>query len=206
MTNSPSDTNPQAPEMAAAPWDAGSIDPKSLDLREEVLRLNRVAKVVKGGRNFSFSALVVVGDGNGHVGLGQGKANEVPEAITKAIEKAKNSLIRVPLKGRTVTHEVMGEFGAARVMLKPASEGTGLIAGPAVRAICDLAGIHDLLTKSLGSGNIMNIAKATIQGLQSIKRPEEVARLRGRTVEEITGRRPPETVDTTTTAPPAVAE
>jgi len=196
VSDSPTEMTPDTQEMAAAPWEEGTIDPKSLDLREEVLRLNRVSKVVKGGRNFSFSALVVVGDGNGHVGLGQGKANEVPEAIAKAIDKAKGNLLRVPLKGRTVTHEIVGEFGAARVMLKPASEGTGLIAGPAVRAICDLAGIHDLLTKSLGSGNIMNIAKATIQGLQSIKRPEEVARLRGRTVQEITGRRPPETVST----------
>ncbi|MBN1476216.1 30S ribosomal protein S5 [Candidatus Sumerlaeota bacterium] len=173
-----------------------------MDLKEEVLTINRVAKVVKGGRRFSFSALVVVGDGNGHVGLGYGKANEVPEAINKAVTKAKQDLIRVPLTGRTLPHGTTGEYGAGRVMLKPASEGTGLIAGPAVRAICQLAGIGDILSKSLGSDNILNIAKATMAGLRTIKRPAEVARMRGKTLEEIQGR-PPQPTAATGEAPEA---
>jgi small subunit ribosomal protein S5 len=194
-------TRQGAPILGDA-WTDGPIDPSAMDLKEEVLTINRVAKVVKGGRRFSFSALVVVGDGNGHVGLGYGKANEVPEAINKAVTKAKQDLVRVPLIGRTLPHGTIGEYGAGRVMLKPASEGTGLIAGPAVRAICQLAGIGDILSKSLGSDNLLNIAKATMAGLRAIKRPASVARLRGKTLEEIQGR-PPQPTAATGEAPEA---
>ncbi len=156
------------------------------ELIEKVVTINRVAKVVKGGRRFSFSALVVVGDGNGKVGAGKGKASEVPEAIRKAIENAKRNMFEVPLiDERTIPHAINGKFGAGNVMLKPASAGTGVIAGGPVRAVLEAAGLKDILSKSLGSNNSTNMVHATINGLKNLKRVEDVARMRGKTVKEI---------------------
>lgn len=166
---------------------AERIDVEALELEENVVAINRVAKTVKGGRTMRFSALVVVGDRNGHVGFGQGKSAEIPDAIRKGIESAKKNLISVPLVGSTITHEVVGISGAGKVLLKPATQGTGVLAGGAARAVLELAGVKDIRAKSLRSNNKRNVVSATIQGLSELKQPEEVAKLRGKTVDQIRG-------------------
>lgn len=183
-TSGPSDADVEGIEI---PPPVGRVDPTGLDLREEVVTLNRCAKVVKGGRRFSFAALVVVGDGHGHVGVGFGKANEVPDSIQKAVQAAHKNVIHVPIIGRTIPHEIIGEFGAGRVLLKPASEGTGLIAGPAMRAVLEMAGVRDCLSKVLGSDNQLNVVKATFEGLRNLQTAERTSALRGMTVEQMLG-------------------
>jgi small subunit ribosomal protein S5 len=163
------------------------IDPAQLQLKDTVVSINRVTKVVKGGKNLSFSALVVIGDEGGHVGYGSGKAKEVPQAIRKAIEAAKKNLIAVPLTNNTIPHQVLGLFGAGRVLLKPAVEGTGIIAGGAVRAVMQAAGVSNVLTKSIGTSNPHNVIRATFEGLKSLRDPRDVARLRDKSLEEIMG-------------------
>ena len=163
------------------------VDSSTIDIKERVVHLNRVAKVVKGGRTFRFSALVVVGDENGSVGCGMGKAAEIPDAIRKGIENAKKNMVTVPRLGTSIPHDIIGEFGAGRVLLKTAPEGTGVIAGGAVRAVLELAGIRDVRTKCLNSSNPKNVVSATINGLQNLKKAKDVAKLRGKTVEEILG-------------------
>lgn len=163
------------------------FNPETLDLQEKIVSINRVAKVVKGGRTFRFSVLVVVGDENGHVGAGTGKAAEIPDAVRKAIDAAKKNMIEVPMVGTTIAHEVIGEFGAGRVLMKPAKEGTGIIAGGGVRAVLEYAGIRNIRAKSLRSNTPNNLVNATIEGLKNLKVAEEVAALRGKTVEELLG-------------------
>ena len=162
----------------------GRINPEELNLKDKVVYINRVAKVVKGGRRFSFTALVVVGDGNGHVGIGKGKAKEVPEAIRKAIEQAKISLIKIPLKDGSIPHQITGRYGAGKIVMKPAGEGTGLIAGGAVRAIMEVAGVHNIVAKSIGTHNSFNTLRATLDGLTKLKDSESVMKRTGRTAEE----------------------
>lgn len=161
------------------------LDRSGLDLKDTVVHINRVTKVVKGGKNFSFSALIVVGDGKGRVGFGLGKAKEVPSAISKGVERAKRNIVSIPLKGATVPHAVMGRFGAGKVMLRPASPGTGVIAGGAVRAVMESAGVADILTKCIGTDNPHNVVRATFNGLMQLKDPAVLAKLRGKEVSEI---------------------
>lgn len=168
---------------------AKHVNPDGLELKENVVRVNRVSKVVKGGKRFSFAALVVVGDGKGHVGVGLGKAGEVPEAIRKGTEDARKNLIKVPMIGGTIPHAHTARFGATKIVLRPASAGTGVIAGGAVRAVVELAGIHDILTKTLGSKNSINVVYATVKGLSELLQAEEVAQRRSKTVEELVGKK-----------------
>ena len=176
------------------------------ELKERVVEINRVAKVVKGGRRFSFSALVVIGDEVDRVGVGYGKAREVPLAISKAVDDAKKNMFTVPKHGTTITHEIIGRFDAARVLLRPASEGTGVIAGGGVRAVLELGGVKDILAKSLGTTNPINMLKATVNGLQSLRRPEEVAKIRGKAVADVLPYKAPEAEAGAEPEPPAAAE
>jgi small subunit ribosomal protein S5 len=181
------------------------IDPAQLDLKDTVVSINRVTKVVKGGKNLSFSALVVLGDGHGVVGFGVGKAREVPSAIKKGIEAAKKALIRVPIIGTTIPHEIVGRYGAGSVLLKPAPDGTGIIAGGAVRAVVESAGVTNIVTKSLGSDNAHNVVRATFTGLTMLKDPVAVARMRGKSLEDMTGRPAAQAAAPAAAAPAAAA-